>query len=165
MHALQAWLPVSEEALRAGMRHVALQGRFQVLPGSPEIILDVAHNPHAAKGLAENLRKSPHGGKTLAVFAMLADKDIEGVVKELAGEIDAWFVADIHEARGARADVLAKHLDFAAPSASVLCHDDVASAFHQAYMSAGENDRIAAFGSFYTVADVLRVLPTVRPAS
>lgn len=164
VQALQTCLPVPEEALRAGLRHVALQGRFQVWPGSPEVILDVAHNPHAAKGLADNLRKSPHDGKTLAVFAMLADKDILGVVKELVGEIDAWFVADIREARGARADVLAKHLNFVAPSATVLCHDDVASAFHHACMSAGENDRIAAFGSFYTVADVLRVLPTVRPA-
>jgi len=165
VQALQSILPVTDEAIRAGLRHAALQGRFQILPGTPTIILDVAHNPHAAKGLAENLRKSPHGGKTLAVFAMLADKDISGVVKELADEIDAWFVADIREARGASADVLAKHLRSAAPSATVLCHDDVASAFRQACMSAGENDRIAAFGSFYTVADVLRVLPTVRPAS
>jgi len=165
VHAMQSCLPVSETALRAGLRHVALQGRFQVFPGEPEVILDVAHNPHAAKGLAENLRKSPHRGKTLAVFAMLADKDIAGVVQELAGEIDAWFVADIHEARGARAEVLQAHLQAAAPDVAVQCHEDVISAFRRACMSAGENDRIAAFGSFYTVADVLRILPTVRPAS
>jgi dihydrofolate synthase/folylpolyglutamate synthase len=165
VHAMQACLPVSDDALRAGLRHVALQGRFQVFPGAPEVILDVAHNPHAARGLAENLRKSPHHGKTFAVFAMLADKDIPGVVRELVSEIDAWFVADIHEARGARADVLQKHLQAASPNVVVQCHGDVISAFRGACMSAGENDRIAAFGSFYTVADVLRVLPTVRPAS
>jgi dihydrofolate synthase/folylpolyglutamate synthase len=96
---------------------------------------------------------------------MLADKDIPGVVRELAGEIDVWFVADIHEARGADAEVVANHLNVVAPSATVLRHEDVAGAFRQACMSAGENDRIAAFGSFYTVADVLRVLPSVRPAA
>lgn len=163
VHAMQSHLPVSEKAIRAGLQQVALQGRFQVFPGQPDVILDVAHNPHAAKGLAQNLRVSPHDGQTLAVFAMLADKDIPGVVQELVEVIDKWFVADIHEARGARAQVLAEHLHVIAPSASVQCHEDVVSAFREACMSAGENDRIAAFGSFYTVADVLRALPTVRP--
>lgn len=165
VRALQMRLPVTVEAMRAGLRHVALQGRFQVFPGKPTIILDVAHNPHAAKGLAENLRKTRAYGRTLGVFAMLADKDIAGVVQALAGEIDVWYVADIRQARGAQAGVLQKHLRDTAPDAPVECYGDVVTAFRQACLSAGENDRIAAFGSFYTVADVLRELPTVRPAS
>ena len=165
VHSLQASLPVAASAIRDGLSHVALQGRFQIFPGKPSVILDVAHNPHAAKGLAKNLQVSPHTGQTLAVFAMLADKDIPGVLRELAEEIDIWFVADIHEARGASAELLAHHLSEVAPQARVHRCTDVVSAFRQACMTAGENDRIAAFGSFYTVADVLRALSGLRPAS
>lgn len=165
VRALQPALPVLPEAIRTGLGHVALQGRFQIYPGKPAVILDVAHNPHAARGLAGNLRRSVHAGRTLAVFAMLADKDVQGVVRELAGEIDVWFVADIHETRGASAELLRKHLSEAAPEAEVHGCPDVVTALRQACMSAGEDDRIAAFGSFYTVADVLRALPTLRPAS
>jgi dihydrofolate synthase / folylpolyglutamate synthase len=166
VHVLQSVLPVAEDAIRAGLQHVTLQGRFQVFPGRPTVILDVAHNPHAARSLADNLRGASHEGRTLAVFAMLADKDIPGVVRELINDVDVWFVADIRELRGARAEILEKHLKSAAPEAVVHCHADVMSAFRQACMSALENDRIAAFGSFYTVADVLRALPSaVRPAS
>jgi dihydrofolate synthase/folylpolyglutamate synthase len=165
VRSLQAGLPVSSDAIRNGLSHVALQGRFQIFPGKPGVILDVAHNPHAARGLAQNLHASPHTGRTLAVFAMLADKDIPGVLRELAGEIDAWFVADIHEARGASAELLVRHLSEVAPKAPVQQYADVVSAFRQACMTAGDDDRIAAFGSFYTVADVLRTLPGLRSAS
>lgn len=158
---LQSRFPVSLEAIHAGLQHVALQGRFQVLAGPPDVILDVAHNPHAARGLAENLRRRPHTGRTLAVFAMLADKDIAGVVRVLAAEVDAWFVADIRQPRGATAAMLADTLRAVAAADAVQCFPDVASAFRQACLSAGENDRIAAFGSFYTVADVLRELPAI----
>ncbi len=156
---LQSRFPVSTAAMHTGLRHVALQGRFQVFSVSPDVILDVAHNPHAARGLAENLRRRAHAGRTLAVFAMLADKDIAGVVRAIAAEVDAWFVADIHQPRGASAVMLAGSVREVAAECSVQCFSDVTTAFRQACLSAGENDRIAVFGSFYTVADVLRELP------
>lgn len=158
VHALQHRLPVPLQAVRDGLQRVTLAGRYQVLPGRPCVILDVAHNPHAARALADNLRQTRCAGRTLAVFAMLADKDIPGVVAELAGLVDAWFVADIHHVRGATAAVLASALA-AWPGASVACCTDVAAAFKQACLQAGENDRIVVFGSFYTVADVLQELP------
>jgi dihydrofolate synthase/folylpolyglutamate synthase len=161
LHSLQQ-LPVTHEAVCAGLLHVALQGRFQVFDGAPNVILDVAHNPHAARGLAENLRIHPHRGRTLAVFAMLGDKDIAGVISVLAGEVDTWFLAPIQHPRGADADTLSTCLRKVAPGVQVHCFADVTTAFHQAYLSAEENDRIAAFGSFYTVADVMRVLPMMR---
>ncbi|HQR50491.1 MAG TPA: bifunctional tetrahydrofolate synthase/dihydrofolate synthase [Methylophilaceae bacterium] len=161
VHSLQRQLPVALEAICAGLMHVTLQGRFQVFCGRPHVILDVAHNPHAAKGLAENLRIHPHAGRTLAVFAMLGDKDIAGVVSALAGEINAWFVAPIRHSRGADADTLCACLREVVPEVQVHRFTDVEAAFHQACLSAGENDRIAAFGSFYTVADVMRDLPAM----
>jgi len=159
---LQQRIPVLEDAIRAGLRHVALQGRFQVVAGHPAVILDVAHNPHAARGLAENLRMVPQAGRVLAVFAMLADKDIAGVVRALAGEVDSWFVASIQHARGAEASVLAGILHELIPEAQVQCFADVPLAFRQACLNANENDKIIAFGSFYTVADVLRGLPSCQ---
>ncbi|MDR2875168.1 MAG: bifunctional tetrahydrofolate synthase/dihydrofolate synthase [Methylobacillus sp.] len=162
---LQTVLPVSAQAMRDGLSHAVLPGRFQVFAGSPEIILDVAHNPHAARGLAQNLRASAKGKRTLAVFAMLADKDIPGVLREVAGEIALWFMADIHETRGASAELLARHLAEVAPAAGVRRFPDVVSAFRAACETAEENDRIAAFGSFYTVADVLRALSGHQPAA
>jgi dihydrofolate synthase/folylpolyglutamate synthase len=157
---LQQHVPVPVDAIRAGLVHVALQGRFQVCAGRPAVILDVAHNPHAARGLAENLRMVPQTGRVLAVFAMLADKDIAGVVRALAGEVDSWFVACIQHARGAEASVLAGILHELTPEVPVQCFADVPSAFRQACLSANENDKIIVFGSFYTVADVLRRLPS-----
>ena len=152
-------LPVSQEQIAAGLQHIELHGRFELHTGKPSVILDVAHNPHAARGMAENLRRETAQGRTLAVFAMLADKDIGGVVREVGGHIDAWFVASIRHARGAGADQLAEVLHNELPQSSVECYADVAEAFSQACQSAGENDRIVVFGSFYTVADVLRILP------
>lgn len=155
VRCLQERLPVAPASMGMGLRLVTLPGRFQKLGGRPEIILDVAHNPHAARGLAENLRNSPHAGRTLAVFAMLRDKDIEGVVRVLADVVDAWYVAGIHNARGADAQTLADWLQ-AIPGVNVACFADVADALRQACLGADENDRIVAFGSFYTVADALR---------
>lgn len=159
--ALQARVPVPEQAVRAGLRQASLEGRFQVCATHPQIILDVAHNPHAARGLAQNLARTPCKGRTLAVFAMLADKDMAGVARALAEVVDVWYLAGIRAPRGSSADLLAGQLLSAAPQARVFCCDQPAAAFRQACLSAAENDRIAAFGSFYTVADVLRALPAI----
>ena len=92
IQSLQHLLPVQIKAIETGLKTVKLAGRFQWWAAKPDIILDVAHNPHAAKSLAINLKNSRHQGKTIAVFAMLADKDITGVINALSGEIDAWSV-------------------------------------------------------------------------
>ena len=159
---LQPVLPVKPQHIARGLREVVLAGRFQRITGHPQIILDVAHNPHAAHALAENLRKTETGGRTFAVFAMLADKDIAGVVRALGAMIDRWFVADIHYVRGASAQQLAEKIRLAIKDAKVECHREVSVAFNAACHAAGENDRIIVFGSFYTVADVMRALPATH---
>ena len=159
VQCLQARLPVSQEAIRVGLQRVSLPGRFQTLSLRPHVILDVAHNPHAAKGLAENLRAYPVTGKTVAVCAMLADKDVAGVMQLLAPVVDVWHMASIHAPRGASATYLADRLHAVAGNASLAVFDDVKTAFRQACLGVGENDRIIVFGSFYTVADVMHELP------
>jgi dihydrofolate synthase / folylpolyglutamate synthase len=159
VHCLGARLPVPQQAIHDGLQRVRLAGRFQVSGCRPSIILDVAHNPQAAQGLAENLRRMPVSGKTVGVCGMLADKDMTGVMRALLEVVDDWYVAGIRQPRGADAATLLACLHAVAPDAQVQGFDDVVSAFRQACLGVGENDRIVVFGSFYTVADVMRVLP------
>jgi dihydrofolate synthase/folylpolyglutamate synthase len=149
-------LPVSAQATREGLLMVDLPGRFQVLPGRPTVVLDVAHNPHAARALAETLGAMGFHPQTFAVCAMLADKDVRGVVDALRPRIDRWFVAGLPGARGGgpagmREAVLAAGVERAA----VGDYDDVAAAFRAAREAASEADRIVVFGSFLTVAAAL----------
>jgi dihydrofolate synthase/folylpolyglutamate synthase len=127
-----------------------------VLLGLPQVILDVAHNPHAARALAATLGSMPAGGNTLAVCAMFKDKDIAGVVAAVSKHITRWFVADADGARGASADYFAAELARAGVSTPVAKFPNVAAAWHAACELASDNDKILVFGSFLTVAAVLR---------
>jgi dihydrofolate synthase/folylpolyglutamate synthase len=155
LDALKDKLPVSMEAVRRGLVEVQLAGRFQLVPGKPTLILDVAHNPHAARSLAQNLATLPPCPHTYAVFAMLKDKDMAGVAAALGANIDTWLVAGIDTPRGATAAELAQALQQSGVRGEVLTFDNISEAVSYAYNAADENDRIAAFGSFHTVAEVM----------
>jgi dihydrofolate synthase/folylpolyglutamate synthase len=159
IQALRGKLPVNEQAIHTGLQQVHLAGRFDVRQSAPRVILDVAHNPHAAAALASNLRAQPNAGRTLAVFAMLADKDIRGVVAAVHATVQAWYLADIPQLRGAKASQLLDVVTEVAPGSPVQICRTVAEAYRQACIDAGENDRIIVFGSFFTVADVMQLLP------
>ena len=155
LETLQQRLPVSAMAVRQGLQSTRVPGRFQILAGLPQRILDVAHNPHGARALARSLAQLPVTGKTYAVFAMLVDKDIAGVVTALEKIIDVWLIAGLAVPRGASVSVLQSILA-AAGAHQVIALDSVAAAWNLACEQADENDRICVFGSFYTVAAVLR---------
>ena len=155
LDVMQERLPVSMAAVRRGLTEVQLAGRFQFVPGKPQLILDVAHNPHAARSLAQNFANLPPA-KTFAVFAMLKDKDMRGVVELMDPHIDVWLVSGIDAIRGASGDELERVLNDANVRGEILRLASVADALRFAYKAAGENDRIAAFGSFYTVAAVMQ---------
>ena len=154
LDALKEKLPVSMEAVRRGLVEVQLAGRFQLVPGRPTLILDVAHNPHAARSLAQNLSNLPPA-RTFAVFAMLRDKDMAGVAQALDTHIDTWLVAGIAAPRGATTAELAQVLQDTGVRGDIQTFGNIAEALQHAYNAAGENDRIAAFGSFYTVAEAM----------
>lgn len=156
LDALKERFPVSMAAVRRGLLEVELVGRFQVLPGSPMLILDVAHNPHAARSLAQNLASMPPSPRTFAVSAMLKDKDMAGVIRELAPHVDVWMVGGIDAPRGASASELVSVLRQEQCGGQIKSFATVTEALHHACKEAGENDRIIAFGSFYTVAEVMR---------
>ncbi|MDR1709918.1 MAG: bifunctional tetrahydrofolate synthase/dihydrofolate synthase [Candidatus Accumulibacter sp.] len=157
--ALAGHLPVAAEAVRAGLREARLAGRFEIVRERPAVVLDVAHNPQAAAGLAENLDTMGAYRRTIAVAGMLADKDIEGVLRALAGRVDLWLLAGLDGPRGAPAERLSAALAegerrelFASPG----------EAFRRAVGLAEEGDRIIVFGSFHTVAAVLREIGRAR---
>ncbi|MCC7547699.1 MAG: bifunctional tetrahydrofolate synthase/dihydrofolate synthase [Burkholderiales bacterium] len=154
LERLHGRIPVDMGAIRRGLVEVQLPGRFQVLPGRPMTVLDVAHNPHAALRLRENLESMP-GGRTFAVFAMLRDKDIAGVVRTLGNAVDGWFLAPLPGPRGESAQGLQAALQAAAVTAPAHQCADVHDALRQAREQAGPDDKIAVFGSFLTVAAIL----------
>jgi len=155
LDVLKDRMPVSMAAVRRGLTEVILAGRFQFVPGKPTLILDVAHNPHAARSLAQNLAGLPGCPHTYAIFAMLKDKDMAGVAAALGACIDTWLVAGIAAPRGATAGELEQALKRGGVTGEMLTFDNIAEAVSYAYNAAGENDRIVAFGSFYTVAEVM----------
>jgi len=155
LDVLKDRLPISMEAVRRGLGEVQLAGRFQFVPGKPSLILDVAHNPHAARALAQNLAGLPPCPHTYAVFSMLADKDIAGVASALDPHIDTWLVAGVDTPRSATVEQLDQVLEQCRVRGEIKICKNIPDALRYAYNAAGENDRIIAFGSFYTVAEVM----------
>ncbi|RBP66533.1 dihydrofolate synthase/folylpolyglutamate synthase [Brenneria salicis ATCC 15712 = DSM 30166] len=145
-------LNVSEDAIRQGMKQATLPGRFQIVREKPMLILDVAHNPHAAAYLASRLAALPTAGKIRAVAGMLADKDIPGTLSCLQPLVDEWYCAPLDVQRGATAGQLTEHLHHS------QSFSDVASAWRQAMAASTEQDIVIVCGSFHTVAQVMEAL-------
>jgi dihydrofolate synthase/folylpolyglutamate synthase len=150
-------LKIPAAAVARGLAEVELAGRFQWLPpgaASPGWILDVAHNPDAARVLARNLRGHPVPGKTLAVCGILADKDAKGIASILDPCIQAWWCASVDGARGRSGEDLAAAVREEV-AARVMADDSVGGACAAAFRDAGPLDRIVVFGSFHTVGPAL----------
>lgn len=158
LDALAGRFPVTQADVREGLLSGVIPGRFQVLPGRPVCVLDVAHNAQAARSLAATLKQQRIEGRTLAVFGMLKDKDIVSVVGPLVEVVDRWYPASLHLPRGATAAQLVEALTAAGVRAPAQTFDDVHQAWAAARRDAGEADRIVVFGSFHTVGDILATL-------
>ena len=162
LEALRERLPVSAQAVRAGLAAVELAGRFQIVPGQPTLVLDVAHNAQSVATLAVNLDQMGFYPVTHAVFGAMRDKDVREILRHMAPMVDHWHFTDLPIARAASADFLAQEWAevvqaLGAPSkARVTCHAGPALALRQAAAGADPADRIVVFGSFHTVGGVLR---------
>jgi dihydrofolate synthase/folylpolyglutamate synthase len=151
------------QSIRTGLTTVAVPGRFQVLPGRPAVILDVAHNAHAARALARTLRAHDRTARTAAVFAMLSDKDIGAVIAAVRDAIDVWYVATLGGSRGTDAACLAGHVAQHDPGKPVRAFESPSAAYRAACEAADDDARIVVFGSFLTVSDVLSTLDAASP--
>ncbi|MDK1025408.1 MAG: bifunctional tetrahydrofolate synthase/dihydrofolate synthase [Gammaproteobacteria bacterium] len=152
-------LSLSQENIKKGLSQVKIAGRYQTLPGPVPVILDVAHNPHAAERLAMKLKSDMVPGKTHAVVAMYADKDCESVLRHLDPVVDLWYFADMDDDRAESAVKLVARLSTQQRSDTLTC-DRVSSAFHMARKNAVPGDRIVVFGSFPAVAEVMSEVGT-----
>ncbi len=157
LEAMRPRLPVTAQAVRTGLALVELPGRFQIIPGQPALVLDVAHNPHAAAALAENLDAMGFYPTTHAVFGVMADKDLAPILARLGPVIDRWYFTDLPTPRAARAaDLLAQwQAQNKRSDASGSCYADPMAALDAAIGQADPADRIVVFGSFFTVGGVL----------
>jgi dihydrofolate synthase/folylpolyglutamate synthase len=161
LEALRERLPITAQAVRNGLAMVELPGRFQVVPGQPALVLDVAHNPQAVAALALNLDAMGFYPRTHAVFGAMRDKDIPALVEKMAPLVDSWHCCDLPTPRAAAADELAQQVRAAVagrPGASVSVHTHASpgEALRHAAAGADPADRIVVFGSFYTVGGVLK---------
>ena len=151
---LSPQLRVDQGGVRNGLRCVSLAGRYQRLAGTPEVILDVAHNPAGARALASTLSAMPAAGRTLAVFAVLADKDAASMVDALERQVDHWYLAANHSERALPIAALRTLLDEKV-AARIEAFGGVAQAYRAAREAAAKSDRVVVFGSAFTVAEVL----------
>jgi len=161
--SLRDRLPLTAQAVRNGLATVELPGRFQIIPGQPALVLDVAHNPHSVAALALNLDQMGFFPRTVAVFGAMHDKDLDGVVERLLPLVDAWYLTDLPLPRAATAADLATRIaarmEARKPGSSagaIHTHANPREALSQALAGVDPADRIVVFGSFYTVGGVLK---------
>ncbi len=164
LDALREILPVMQQAVRTGLSNAVVRGRFQILPGQPMTILDVAHNPHAARALAKNIQQIGYAPYTHAVFGAMADKDIVGVMRAMTGVVDHWHLCALPSPRAADVAQLQACLLQAGfkvdAEHSVHTHDSVQQALLQLSTQVPASDRMVVFGSFVTVEQALLGMQT-----
>ncbi len=155
--ALRERLPVTAQAVRNGLALVELPGRFQIVPGQPTLVLDVAHNPHSVGALVANLDAMGFYPTTRLVFGAMADKDLDTMFARIAPLADRWYFCDLPLPRAekaanlqARWEALALRKD--SQSATFASPREALAA---ATADADPADRIVVFGSFYTVGGIL----------
>ena len=158
LDALRSRIPVTAQAVRNGLAMVELPGRFQIVPGEPVLVLDVAHNPHSVAALAENLDAMGFYPTTHAVFGAMADKDLLPMLQRVNPLIDRWYFTDLPLPRAASAADLqqAWQAQNSRQDVASSVHADPQSALQAAVSAADPADRIVVFGSFYTVGGVLK---------
>jgi dihydrofolate synthase/folylpolyglutamate synthase len=156
--AMEDILPLTEISIQKGITLTLLPGRFQEVKKMPSLIFDVAHNPQAARSLSHNLKTHVVPGKTIAVFSILKDKDIFGVINVLNLDIDDWFIAEIQNKRAASIETISNTIQKINPSAHIEAFKNIQEAYQFASKEVTRNDRIIVFGSFFTVADIMKII-------
>ncbi|MCO4088134.1 MAG: bifunctional tetrahydrofolate synthase/dihydrofolate synthase [Limnohabitans sp.] len=158
LESLRQRIPVTAQAVRNGLAMVELAGRFQIVPGQPVLVLDVAHNPHSVAALAVNLDAMGFYPTTHAVFGAMADKDLLPMFQRINPLVDRWYFTDLPLPRAAKATDLQQvwqGQNTRTDTASSV-HADPMHALSAAIEAADPADRIVVFGSFHTVGGVLK---------
>jgi len=149
-------LPITEEQIKQGLSQASVLGRLQKLADSPEILVDVAHNPQSAKALGEYLSNNPIQGRTVALFSALIDKDLEGIVTPVSEYFDEWHLVQLHGPRAYNNDQLLDELNAFGLQKTFKKHADFETALKFLQNHLKSQDRVVAFGSFLVVSGVMQ---------
>lgn len=150
---------LTRNAIDQGLKQASVRGRFQIIPGKPYVVLDVAHNPEAVGVLAENLRHTPCSGQTRVVFGIMKDKDVASVVSIISDLVDKWYLADLGVSRGLPVDRLHEILlGNGVDNLNIADYASAGAAYAGAIKDAAEEDRVIVFGSFWLVGDILNLI-------
>lgn len=149
---------ISKADIDHGLEHVRLAGRFEVIKGEIDHIFDVTHNEQGATSLASTLSETACSGRTLAVLAMLKDKDPQAIAAALEDKVDGWYLAGLTGNRGMAVDLLAAAMNGKIAKEKINQKQTVKLAYQQSLLDAQSGDRILVFGSFHTVEAVMRLL-------
>jgi dihydrofolate synthase/folylpolyglutamate synthase len=158
LRALHERLPISVNAIRAGLQRARLRGRFQVFPGMPTHILDVAHNGEAAQALAANLRAFSCPGRVRAVLAVLGDKSPASIVEPLLPFVSDWYLAQSRDPRAMSVEVLSERVAAVLPAPAAAMSSDLDAALDAAQSASEPGDAVLVVGSFSSVGAALRRL-------
>jgi dihydrofolate synthase/folylpolyglutamate synthase len=165
LELLRKKIEISDRYIESGILGLIIPGRFQVINGEVTVVLDVAHNPEAAAQLAANLNKLSPEGRNLAVFSALKDKDIVRVVEPMADLVDQWHIGELEINRAAALDQLQNSLVSAGVEASnIHSYKSLSQAYTKAMADAVTHDKIIVFGSFFTVAEVMKQSESIKLA-
>jgi dihydrofolate synthase/folylpolyglutamate synthase len=155
---LQIHLPVTKQAIEKGLQTAVLAGRLQIIATNPEILVDVAHNPQAAEQLALYLCNHSHSGKNIALFSVLKDKDLEGIITPFKDIIDNWYIVSIDGDRGQSAEQIKSELQKLGINNTTIVNSNFKKAVQDIKNALKYKDRVIAFGSFLLVSGVLGII-------
>lgn len=157
LNELQKKFPIAKTAIKEGLLETNLKGRFQILPGYPQIILDVAHNPHAVKELLSNIKKLNKANNTYAVFGIANDKDAKTIITICNIFFDNWFIAPIKSNKSlSNVELLKIFMSLEVNTDKITLCECIKEAFNKAKNIASTNDRIVCFGSFLVIEEILK---------
>lgn len=163
LQKLRTQFPVSSAQIKQGLLQTHLIGRFQVMPGVPQIVFDTAHNPQAIELMCQNMIKLPFAKRNLAVFSIADDKDWQTIINTYATQFDSWYIARINSPRSVDPEELQKQLIAQGVSPTAIhIAEDISAAFDTAYSQLTQDDRVVCFGSFLVVEEAYQALQRFR---
>jgi len=155
LNAIKHLLPIDEDSIKQGLKKASIIGRLQLIQQKPEWLIDVAHNPHAAKQLVKYLNTNPVKGKTIALFSMLKDKDINQVIAIMNSNIDEWHIVELDGPRSTKLPDLKRIIMQQSQNKTVLTHKSFVEACKSLKRTSKLQDRVVAFGSFLVISEVI----------
>lgn len=163
LYKLRDKFPLTSSQIKNGLLQTKLFGRFQVLPGTPQIVLDTAHNPQAIESLRQNMLKLHFARRNFAVFGVADDKDWIQIITSCSKDFDVWYLAPINSERSASVEKLAQALEHQGiNNKNIIINSDIESATEKCYQQLTSEDRMVCFGSFLVVESAYKAIQKVR---